>query len=330
MQRTAVLTTVRWVLTGVAVALLVLLMWHLSQWQWHKHLARDTEISRQQDNLRAPVVALGTLVRTPAVATAEEWRRVQVTGRYDPAHQIVVTLRTVGGVGGSEVLTPLRLPDGRAVLVDRGFYAVPDSAPPGDPGIAPVAPGGAVDAVGYLRLAEGTSRPPAAEEGQATLTRIDPAAAERVLGYPVLSGYLTLTDSSPTQPAGLTAIAPPSYDTGPYLSYSVQWVIFSVIAVGGLVLLAVDEFGGGDLGARLRRADAASVAAMSAAAGQMGPAGADPAGSLPTPPKPPPDPGRARTTVLAGNAGARPGLQARFFDEDDDELPPRPPVDRVR
>lgn len=329
-QRPWVLTTVRWVLTAVGVALLVLLMWHLSRWQWHKHLARDTEISRQQDNLRAPVVGLDSLVRSPAVPTAEQWRRVRATGRYDRAHQIVVTLRTVGGVGGSEVLTPLQLPDGRAVLCDRGFYAVPDSAPAGSPGIAPEAPAGPVAAVGYLQLPEGPSRPPAAEQGQVTLTQIDPAAAERVLGYPVITGYLTLMTSSPAQPGGLTAIEPPSYDTGPYLSYSVQWIIFCVIAVGGLVVLGIDEFGGGDLGARLRRADAASVASMAAAAGRStatgdgraptAAAGADGAGQ-PAPVVVALD--RSHTTVLAGNAGSRPGLEARFFDGDDeDDLPP--------
>ena len=139
-SRPWVATTVRWVLTAVGVGLLVLLMWHLSRWQWHKHLARDSQISRQETNLRDPVTPLAALVRGSSVPTALEWRRVRIEGRYDRAHQIVVTLRTVNGVGGSEVLTPVRFVDGRSVLVDRGFYPVPDTAPPGDPGIAPPAP----------------------------------------------------------------------------------------------------------------------------------------------------------------------------------------------
>jgi cytochrome oxidase assembly protein ShyY1 len=316
------LAVVRWVLTAVGVGLLVLLMWHLSRWQWHKHLARDTEISRQQDNLRAPVVGLNSLVTTPAVQIAQEWRRVRLTGTYDRSHQLVVTLRTVNGVGGSEVLTPLRLGDGREVLVDRGFYAVPDSAPAGSPGIAPTAPAGRVELMGYLRLPEGTSRAAALNEGQTTLTQIDPVTADTVLPYKVLSGYVTLVSGTPAQADGLTAITPPTYDTGPYLSYSVQWIIFCVIAVGGLIMLGVDEFGGGNLRTRLRAADAASAAAHS---GARRPAPAAPVVGVPAPtgaaaPLPAVKVGeRTRTTVLAGGAGPHATLDARFFEADDDE-----------
>ena len=44
-----------------------------------------------------------------------------VTGRYDPQHEILARARTVNGRVGFEIVTPLVLADGTAVLVDRGW-----------------------------------------------------------------------------------------------------------------------------------------------------------------------------------------------------------------
>jgi len=245
-------TALRWTLTTVAVAVLVVSMLRLSRWQWHKHVGRDTQISRQQRDLAAPLTSFDRLVHTPAVLPGEEWRRVELRGRFDSSRQVVVTLRTVGGLPGSEVLTPLHTDAGADVLVDRGFHPIPDDAAPGSAGPAPAAPGGPVVLTGYLRLSEHGSRPPSLDGRVQTFTAIDPAVIATVLPYRLLDGYVLLDATSPAGQAGLQQVRPPTYDPGPYLSYSVQWVIFCAIAVGGLLLLAVDEVGGGRIRSRLR------------------------------------------------------------------------------
>lgn len=54
-------------------------------------------------------------------------RKVVVTGRYDAARHILLSARSHDGDVGVEVVTPLLLEDGRAVLVDRGWMPAPDA-----------------------------------------------------------------------------------------------------------------------------------------------------------------------------------------------------------
>lgn len=283
MGRDGFRTALRWTLTTVAVAVLVVSMLRLSRWQWHKHVGRDTQISRQQRDLAAPPISFDRLVGTPAVLPGEEWRRVELRGRFDDSRQVVVTLRTVGGLPGSEVLTPLHTDAGVDVLVDRGFHPIPDDAPPGSAGPAPAAPSGPVVLTGYLRLSEHGSRPPSLDGRVQTFTAIDPAVIATVLPYRLLDGYVLLDATSPAGRAGLQQVRPPTYDPGPYLSYSVQWVIFCAIAVGGLLFLAVDEVGGGRIRSRLRPPATAGLPGPTAdgAPAAQRPVGSDRAGPRP-------------------------------------------------
>jgi surfeit locus 1 family protein len=54
-------------------------------------------------------------------AGASRYQRVSASGHYDPGHQFLLDNMSHGGVAGVEVLTPLLLDDGRAVLVNRGW-----------------------------------------------------------------------------------------------------------------------------------------------------------------------------------------------------------------
>jgi hypothetical protein len=44
-------------------------------------------------------------------------------------------------------------------------------------------------------------------------------------------GYFTLVDN---QPGVLNVLPLPQIDSGPFLSYALQWIVFGVMAVGGL------------------------------------------------------------------------------------------------
>lgn len=52
---------------------------------------------------------------------APRYRRVRLRGHYDPEHQFLLDNRSHESVAGVEVLTPLLLDDGAAVLVNRGW-----------------------------------------------------------------------------------------------------------------------------------------------------------------------------------------------------------------
>src|SRR5947207_2020195 len=77
----------------------------------------------------------------PHVADWSAWRfrPVTATGAFDAGHQILIDNKVRAGSVGFDVVTPLRLTDGRIVLVDRGFVAggpsrqmLPNVAPPSE------------------------------------------------------------------------------------------------------------------------------------------------------------------------------------------------------
>lgn len=49
------------------------------------------------------------------------YRRVKLTGRYDPDHHFLLDNRTVAGQAGFEVITPFMLADNKYILVNRGW-----------------------------------------------------------------------------------------------------------------------------------------------------------------------------------------------------------------
>jgi cytochrome oxidase assembly protein ShyY1 len=330
MSRDRTLIVVRWVVATVLVALLAVAMIRLSQWQWSKHLVRDEQISRVQANRGGGVAPLTDVVRgTQTVDEQRRWRSVRVTGTYDPAHQLVVRLRSIGDQSGFEVLTPLRAADGTVILVDRGLLARPDAA--ARQSLLPAPPPGTVTITGYLRSPEtgGTVRASGLVPVAGVVRAIDVASIAPTLPYPVVDGYLQVAVSDPADSADFVLLPPPSDDPGPYLSYSVQWVIFAVIAVGGLLFLAVDEIRGGRLRTRLRAtapqpapARGAGGATPEQTSSATSPATLAGAGSAP---RPPPDPrpaaGPRRVAVLAGPTRDA-ALPADFFDDPDEDDPP--------
>src|SRR5207245_7881403 len=66
--------------------------------------------------------------RAGLTADSAASRRVYAAGRYDYAHQQLWRARTYEGVPGVALVTPLRLADGSAVFVDRGWAPSPDAA----------------------------------------------------------------------------------------------------------------------------------------------------------------------------------------------------------
>lgn len=337
MTHDRVRTVLRWLATTVVVALMVWGMIRLSQWQWHKHVARDAELHRIAANREDGVVPLASVVpATGTVGQSTEWRLVRVTGTWQPAETIVARLRTVSGANGFEILTPVRGVDGTAVLVDRGLLG--QGSNNRRPDLVPAVRAGQVTVSGYLRRSEVGGSAPV----DGVVRRLDVPAIAATMPFPVLDGYLQLVSATPVDSTTFVLLPPPSQDPGPYLSYSVQWVIFALIAVGGLGFLAVDEIRGGRLRERLRPpAPAGTTVAGAAPPTPPGPAAPD----VPGPPVPagarvasaaadaaapvPAGPGSRRRAVqvLAGAPALRPELPASFFEDDLDHEPDPAPTD---
>ena len=177
----------------------------------------------------APVAIDGA--ELPAAARA--FARAAVTGTYDVEHEVLVYGRNLDGEPGSDVVTPLRLPDGGAILVVRGWVPfavrttpVSEAAPPA----------GEVSVEGTLLPDEGDGSDRPDRDGVVRTLDVDGIASS--LTYDVAPLPLRLTAQTPPQAGELPRPErPPPLSEGPHLSYAIQWFSFAAIAVGGAVLL---------------------------------------------------------------------------------------------
>src|SRR5262249_28013357 len=134
----------------------------------------------------------------PGAATPEtaQWRRVTATGNYDSTHEVLVRNRTADGEVGFEVVTPLVLADGSAVLVDRGWIPASPGGRAAAPE-APAAPGGSVSVVARVHPNERGALDSVVIGGHTEIRHINTAALGRSAGYAVRDAYLLAVDGTP-------------------------------------------------------------------------------------------------------------------------------------
>jgi surfeit locus 1 family protein len=153
-------------------------------------------------------------------------RRLHARGVYDYAHGRVWRARSYEGVPGVDLITPLRLADGVAVLVDRGWAPSPDAFHVDE---AAYREGDSADVSGL-----GMAAPRARGD-------VDPVALRDSVPYPLLALVIQqlppLTALGRPVPPGLVRWPMPELSDGPHLSYVIQWFSFAVILVVGSLAL---------------------------------------------------------------------------------------------
>ncbi|WNI16425.1 SURF1 family cytochrome oxidase biogenesis protein [Actinacidiphila sp. ITFR-21] len=248
-----VLLTRRWILLTLLALAMVLAMYRLGLWQFHRY--QQTKKSNHVISLavHSAPVPVDTLTRPGTdVPGALRYRPVTATGRFDAAHQFVVRRRTnTDGAIGFFLITPLITDHGDAVLVNRGWVAPDDSDGAAFPAL-PRTPPGKVTVTGRLQPDE-TSAVSGIREVRGLPPRqymlINSKEQAAALPEPVLGGYLELVRASPplTPADSAELVAPPNSSQstseavvgqGVHLPYAVQWWLFALmVPVGWWVLL---------------------------------------------------------------------------------------------
>ncbi|TAL44776.1 MAG: SURF1 family protein [Methylovulum sp.] len=113
------------IIPALATICLLALLLALADWQWRRAEEKRVLLHLQQQAVGAATITLSA--ETQDDAESLRYRKVQVTGHYDAAHQFLLDNQVSAGKPGYFVLTPLLLPDAlssgsaKAVLVNRGW-----------------------------------------------------------------------------------------------------------------------------------------------------------------------------------------------------------------
>jgi cytochrome oxidase assembly protein ShyY1 len=217
----------KWIAFTLGIALLVVIMVYLAFWQLRRLDEKKDLNLAVAERTTAPVGAIDDVLAEHPDAADAEWRPVLVTGEYERAGQILIRNRSLNGAAGSNVVTPLRLADGRFVVVERGF--VPANASPGD------APAGPVTVEGYLRRTQRRGPGDPATGMLTTMNKVDVPRIDAQVDGDALPMYVQVVASRPDD-LGVDLIPAPPPNEGPHLSYAVQWFLFSAAAIVGYVL----------------------------------------------------------------------------------------------
>lgn len=234
----------QWVTLGVAAVLLAALCLVAARWQWHRYHEREAQIDLIEANYEAAPVPLSDLVdgAGATLAADEVWRPAVVEGTYVPEATVLLRNRPVNGTPGFHVLVPFETEvggDDVVLVVDRGFVPLGEDA--SAPSSVPEPPDGEVRAVVTLRADEPASSR-GAPDGQvqaistAQVLAAGPDGAGWAEGRTVGTyGQLRTEDPAPAVSPG--ALPPPDTDPGSHLSYTFQWIVFALGAVGGFIVL---------------------------------------------------------------------------------------------
>lgn len=208
----------------------------LGVWQLHRLAWKEALLARVERNVHgAPVPAPGP-AQWAQLSREEEYRRVQVRGRYDFAHEVAVAAST--GLGaGYWVLTPLRTADGAWIFVNRGFV------PPELRG-RPTAAAAEQEVIGLLRHAEPRGRPLQANDpvaGRWYSRDVQAMARAQGLQGPVAPYFIDLAALPQARPAwprpGLTVLQFPNN----HLVYALTWFALAALTAGAFVHALLDS-----------------------------------------------------------------------------------------
>ena len=226
------LLTPKWLLSHLFVLAMVVSMVNLGFWQLRRLDERRDRNVEDRTAMEAPPAAIASFLGTDAA----DHTAVIVAGEYVAEQSFLIANRTFGSQPGAWLATPLRMVDGRIVVVSRGW--VPRRWTAGDDPRIIDTPAGEVEVTGRLNASVGGGR----IGGGATavlpeISRMDLGRVEELLGIDVAERWVQLVAQTPTVGELPLPVPPPSLDEGTHLSYAFQWFFFSTGTVVAYALI---------------------------------------------------------------------------------------------
>lgn len=228
----------RWWWATLLVLIAAAVCIRLGIWQ----LSRLTEQSSFADRIHAiqamPPLDLSQPTRVDL--TTMEYRAATVTGTYDFQNQVAIRNQYNDVQPGYHLLTPLRISDGKAVLVDRGWIPSDGNSAPTD--WRKYDQPGQVTISGIIRL--GQTESTLGSEADPTLTpdqtRLDfwlyvnMDRLGKQIPYTILPVYVQIVPNPAITNPPIPIIEPLDLSSGSTnLNYAIQWFSFSILFIAG-------------------------------------------------------------------------------------------------
>jgi cytochrome oxidase assembly protein ShyY1 len=231
-----------WILSHLFVLACIVAFINLGFWQLSRLHGRRQVNAMIEARMASSAVPIQSLVKPGEnykVANHRDFRNVTVTGRYDTSQQMLIRdEQDAQDDPGWWLVTPMILPDGSAVAINRGFVPLTlgesgllandenKPVPQYDP------PKGTVTVTGLLFPTQNRSGGPY-DPGTGhlhTLSRVDLFRWQRQVPFTFYTVYVNLVSSQPAQRGVYPQpVPPPSLGDGPHLNYAGQWFIFATL-----------------------------------------------------------------------------------------------------
>ena len=203
----------------------------LGVWQLRRAAEKEALQASLDTRSRLPELPAGQLATTKDNAAGQHDRRIRLQGEWLPGVTVFLDNRQMNGRPGFFVVTPLRLPDGTAVLVQRGWAPrdIRDRTL-----VPPVAsPPGPVDIEGRIAPPPGRLFEFAGAQPGVIRQNLDLARFAAEVKVPLRPLSVMQSDTPATAGDGLLRQwAPPAIDVQRHYGYVFQWFALSALITG--------------------------------------------------------------------------------------------------
>ncbi len=174
--------------------------------------------------------------------------RAQASGRYDADHQVVFRNQVHNGKDGADILTPMLLADGSAVIVDRGWVPAVGGQLIGSAATVIATNDVVVRGIAHTSSALGAKDAVTSSGTLLSLPRVDLDRIGRGLPYRLRPIWIQAQSETPDPPKGAPALPqPPPPDQVNHMEYTIEWFSFALIGIIGwpVALVAFSRRRGG-------------------------------------------------------------------------------------
>ncbi len=222
----------KWIAFHLLVVVGIIAMVNFGFWQLRRLDERQAFNAVVEERYDADPVPIDDLLTPGTDPDDVTWRPVTASGSYLPDDGVLIVNRSQNGRAGVNTVVPLRLDDGRILLVNRGFVPQTFDVPP--------VPADDVAVTGRLRPSQDRRLGQLSDPADGVLREAQRVDIERLAGQfdgPVVPMYIDLIESVPAEADAVPEpVIAPDLSEGNHLSYAAQWFIFSIATGVGWVL----------------------------------------------------------------------------------------------